>query len=725
MPRTSHASHDGHRAVHLAPSRAAGVNADKSHSHRAVHLPPNPAAVNTDNPPNYKKKQIPAGAAGCLKGKTFVRTGTMDSLLRAEVEQLIARYRGKISEKVNAETSFLLRGIDTASGQLIEGGKVDRARRYKVPIINEDQLLEMIRASNSAASRIVEIFPEAAPTQDAKAPSTSAGTDMMILMSEAAEYAVAEVKKAGKRAERDKNDALQQLRSEASAEKQAALAAAAKDREEAVREARERADAVWKSQLTDARKQTDDARASLAMANDATKKAEKAWLAAHEATRKAEVEAKALREQLNQLQRQKAQQLPPQPPPRDEDEAAWREHASDEAFNSRYLALRQHIDFLRENAGKVANKERWKLKVRRGSLVDDVLEAFGKLNSKGLLWRTTDVVFFGLNGEQEEGRDLGGLSSEMHTKFWEAVVKPAAGLFESSPDSEGGNLLPRADAAPERLRRLGRVLCKAVIDEHPIGGGLARLLFESLVFEHLAERRVFDEARPHAALRALRDYDGALAARWGGLLDGSTAVEDCGLTLDSFDDELGEGEVTAANLPRAVVAGCRRRLLVGREAALRSLRAGFTEYVDLTLQLAALSCDDMLRMVQGRLTISPDELVSCVTWPDASAQAAADARFPAGSRVHEYLRALLLDLDETRCFRFLQWATALRALPPGGLQDDDYRISLRHVNYDESYLPVAHTCTRVLDMPDYSSCEALKEKLEVALQNADGGFAIL
>ena len=129
MPRTSHASHDSHRAVHLAPSRAAGVNADKPHSHRAVHLPPNPAAVNTDNPPNYKKKQIPAGAAGCLKGKTFVRTGTMDSLLRAEVEQLIARYGGKISEKVNAETSFLLRGIDTASGRLIEGRKVDGSTR--------------------------------------------------------------------------------------------------------------------------------------------------------------------------------------------------------------------------------------------------------------------------------------------------------------------------------------------------------------------------------------------------------------------------------------------------------------------------------------------------------------------------------------------------------------------------------------------------------------------
>ena len=457
---------------------------------------------------------------------------------------------------------------------------------------------------------------------------------------------------------------------------------------------------------------TTAAQASEAQANEA---AAAELTAAHEATRKAEAEVEALREQLNQLRQQKARP----PPPRGDDEADWWEHASDESFNSRYLALRQHIDFLREHASKVASTT-WKLKVSRGRLVDDVLEAFAKLQNRGQLWRSTDVVFFDEFLQQEPGMDRGGLSSELHTKFWEGVVQPSAGLFESSPDSEGGNLLPRADASPERLRQLGRVLCKAVIDEHPIGGGLARFLFESLVFEHHAERRVFDEARPHAALRALRDYDATLAAQWGGWLDGGSEVEACGLALSDFDADLPDDAVTAANLPRAIVAGCRRRLLVGREGALRSLREGFTHFVDLTLQLAALSCDDMLRMVQGKLQISPEELVSCFIWPDASAQAAAKANFPAGSRVHEYLRTLLLDLDEESRFKFLQWATALRALPPGGLQMDDC-ITLNYINVDESYLPVAHTCTRVLDLPDYSSSEALKEKLEMALQHA-GGF---
>ena len=420
---------------------------------------------------------------------------------------------------------------------------------------------------------------------------------------------------------------------------------------------------------------------------------------AHNEARSAKAEAQALREQLDQL-------------------------ASSEAFNIRCMAFQQYIDFLRENAGKMAQKS-WKLKVRRGYLVSDVLDAFGKLRSRGELWRTTDVVFFDINGDEEEGMDRGGLSTELHAKFWDGVVKEDENLFEKSPESEGGSLLPRADASPERLYQLGRVLCKAIIDGHPIGGGLARFLFESLVSDHHAERRVFDKAKPRAALHALRDYDADLAARWSGLLDGSTAVEACGLTLDSFDDVLGEGEVTAANLPLAIVAGCRRRLLAGREGALRSLREGFTEYVDLTLQLAALSCNDMLLMVQGRLQISPDELASCFTWPDDSAQAAAEANFPAGSRVPEYLRSLILDLDEASRFRFLQWATALRALPSGGLKEDSDRITLRYMHDgDDAYLPVAHTCTHELDLPDYSSYEALKEKLDVAIQHANDGFTI-
>ena len=44
---------------------------------------------------------------------------------------------------------------------------------------------------------------------------------------------------------------------------------------------------------------------------------------------------------------------------------------------------------------------------------------------------------------------------------------------------------------------------------------------------------------------------------------------------------------------------------------------------------------------------------------------------------------------------------------------------------DDSRLPVAHTCTRVVDLPAYSSQAALAKQLATALQHAEGGFHVL
>ena len=76
--------------------------------------------------------------------------------------------------------------------------------------------------------------------------------------------------------------------------------------------------------------------------------------------------------------------------------------------------------------------------------------------------------------------------------------------------------------------------------------------------------------------------------------------------------------------------------------------------------------------------------------------------------------------QEPARFRFLQWATALRALPPGGLQEHNDRITLKCVQGDDTWLPVAHTCSRVLDLPDYSSREVLEQNLLFAMQQTDG-----
>ena len=204
-----------------------------------------------------------------------------------------------------------------------------------------------------------------------------------------------------------------------------------------------------------------------------------------------------------------------------------------------------------------------------------------------------------------------------------------------------------------------------MLDDQPIGSGLGCFLFEYLADTH--ERRVF--GTPRAALAALADFDPELAQRWAKLL----AEPQEGLTLEMFD-ETAEDEVeltaTAEALGGAIIAGCRLRLLGCREASLRAVRDGFTEHVDLRIQLGIFSSAEMRLLLRGNSRPSATDLLGCFRMPDASLTAQAAAGFAAvGSEVPRYLRELILDespesgIGEDERLHVLEWPTALASLP--------------------------------------------------------------
>jgi len=85
-----------------------------------------------------------SSAAKVLDGLTFVITGTLPTYSREQAAELIRAAGGKVTGAVSAKTSYLLAG---EAG----GGKLDRARKLGVAIIDEAQLLELL-ASGPAAS---------------------------------------------------------------------------------------------------------------------------------------------------------------------------------------------------------------------------------------------------------------------------------------------------------------------------------------------------------------------------------------------------------------------------------------------------------------------------------------------------------------------------------------------------------------------------------------------
>ena len=104
-----------------------------------------------------------------------------------------------------------------------------------------------------------------------------------------------------------------------------------------------------------------------------------------------------------------------------------------------------------------------------------------------------------------------------------------------------------------------------------------------------------DDPKVIQALRALEDFDPELAKQWRRCVLEMGDEELSHLTLEEFEPSLGEGVVTRANVAEAVIAGCRRKLLLERQKELEALRRGFTfdargshlpRGMDLAMQLA-------------------------------------------------------------------------------------------------------------------------------------------
>jgi DNA ligase (NAD+) len=81
------------------------------------------------------------GTSKIFTGKTFVLTGTLSSMSREEAKNIILSNGGKVSSSVSSKTDYLLTGENA-------GSKLNKAEKLKIPIINENELFNMLNSGN-------------------------------------------------------------------------------------------------------------------------------------------------------------------------------------------------------------------------------------------------------------------------------------------------------------------------------------------------------------------------------------------------------------------------------------------------------------------------------------------------------------------------------------------------------------------------------------------------
>ncbi|CAG8738549.1 15359_t:CDS:2, partial [Funneliformis caledonium] len=101
---------------------------------------------NKTGPTASESKEIPQGEDMCLFGKTFVFTGDLDTLDREEAQDIVKRNGGRVTLQPSSRTSYVVVGKDPGPK------KMEKVEQFKIPTLNEEQLLELIRTSPKKSS---------------------------------------------------------------------------------------------------------------------------------------------------------------------------------------------------------------------------------------------------------------------------------------------------------------------------------------------------------------------------------------------------------------------------------------------------------------------------------------------------------------------------------------------------------------------------------------------
>jgi DNA ligase (NAD+) len=111
--------------------------------HDFLHTPENLIVIDKLRAAGVKIVDDDAGdgpADGPLAGKTVVLTGRLENMTRPEAEAALRRSGANVAGSVSKKTSAVFAGEDA-------GSKADRARELGVPVLGEEQLLEILRGA--------------------------------------------------------------------------------------------------------------------------------------------------------------------------------------------------------------------------------------------------------------------------------------------------------------------------------------------------------------------------------------------------------------------------------------------------------------------------------------------------------------------------------------------------------------------------------------------------
>ena len=343
--------------------------------------------------------------------------------------------------------------------------------------------------------------------------------------------------------------------------------------------------------------------------------------------------------------------------------------------------------------------------VRRTHLLEDSLHQI--INRPQDLKKPLRVTFIS-NGVAEEGVDEGGVSREFFQLLVADLFNPEFGMFSYHEETRTFWFTPNSFENSLEFTLVGIVLGLAIYN-----GVILNIHFPPVLYKKLLGQKPtfadLQEAQPSLArgFKQLLDFSGDVESTFCLLFEVET---------DCYGQKVKHELVTGGS-SRPVTSSNRREYV--------ELYSDFILNKSVERSFSAFAHGFM--MVCGGLALSlfrydELELLVCGLPHLDFTELEKKARYEGGySASHPTIRAFWevvqgFNIDQKK--RFLSFTTGCDRAPIGGL--GQLTLVVQRGGPDTSHLPTAHTCFNTILIPEYSSKKKLREKILVAIDNAQG-----
>lgn len=343
------------------------------------------------------------------------------------------------------------------------------------------------------------------------------------------------------------------------------------------------------------------------------------------------------------------------------------------------------------------------LYVGRENIVNDTLNQLADQSAADLK-KPLKVQFHG-----EDAVDAGGVKKEFFLLLLKEILDPKYGMFTEYPESRCIWFNSRSFEEDVMYYLIGIVCGLAIYNFTIIALPFPLVLYKKLLKQKPTLKDLHDLSPALAkGLEDLLDYNGDDLEN-AFCLTFEVSVEHYGHTLSQ---ELKKGgndiKVTKENRQEYVDLYVDFVLNSSVKHCFEAFSQGFYKVCSSKV-LDLFHAQELMVLVVGSENYNWNELEKNAEYKD---------EFHKNHPTVRMFWRVFHSLDYEEKKKFLLFLTGSDRIPILGMSE--IKVVLQPMKVDDSHLPVAHTCFNLLDLPMYSSEVVMREKLRLAIQNAQG-----